>query len=184
LQTHRHKNVIHKIFSKKEQLNKWLKQLLTAHSYLIQEYLSLLDEDMRPFDIRILLQKNKQNEWHELGRGIRKGQAGHLISNLHGGGDAYSFEQWLNSIDTSQQELLIDDIETIITHLPETLEQSFGPLFELGIDIGVAKDGSIWVLDTNSKPGHKTILQTNQGVENMLYSAPLDYCKHISLQRS
>lgn len=183
-QTHRHKNVIHKIFSKKEPLNKWLKQLLSAHSYLIQEYLSLVDEDKRPFDIRILLQKGQDNNWHELGRGVRKGQEGQIISNLHGGGDAHSFSEWLDSVDHNQQELLLDDIQTIITHLPETLEESFGPLFELGVDLGVAKDGSIWVLDSNSKPGHKTILQTNEGVENKLYSAPLEYCKHIALQRS
>lgn len=184
LQTHRHKNIIHKIFSKKEPLNKWLKQLLASHSYLIQEYLSLVGEDMRPFDIRILLQKNKDNNWHELGRGVRKGQEGHIISNLHGGGDAHSFSEWLGSIDRNQQELLLDDIQTIITHLPETLEENFGPLFELGVDLGVAKDGSIWILDTNSKPGHKTILQTNPDIENSIYNAPLNYCKHIALQRS
>lgn len=185
LQTHRHKNLINKIFSKKETLYRWLQLLLQNHSYLIQEYLTLVDVvDKRPFDIRILMQKNKQNSWHELGRGIRKGQKDHFISNLHGGGEACSFEEWLAAIDRSKQELLLDDLNTIISQLPLVLEQSFGPLFELGIDIGVAKDGSLWILDTNSKPGYKTILQTNPDIENKLYSAPVDYCKHIALQRS
>ncbi|HHY74435.1 MAG TPA: YheC/YheD family protein [Bacillus bacterium] len=186
LQTHRNKNLIHKVFSKKERLSHWLKQLVRSHSYLVQEYLPLLDEEMRPFDIRILLQKKKDNDWHELGRGIRKGQKGHCISNLHGGGTAYSFEEWLQSksFDKAQRELLLDDLNTITTHLPTALEASFErPLFELGIDIGFAKDGSTWILDTNSKPGHKTILQTNPGIEEFLYSAPIDYCKQIALQR-
>lgn len=184
LHTQRHKHLIHKIFSKKEQLSKWLQHLITTHSYLIQPFLELQDRENRPFDIRILLQKNKENNWQELGRGIRKGQQGHIISNLHGGGSVHSFTDWLASIDRNQRILLIDDINTIITHLPVALEQSFGPLFELGIDIGVAKDGTIWVLDTNSKPGHKTILETNPSIENQLYSAPLEYCKHLALQRS
>ncbi|WP_458414436.1 YheC/YheD family protein [Schinkia sp. CFF1] len=183
LQTHRHKNLIQKIFSKKERLEGWLKQLLRAHPYLIQEYFPLMDEDTRPFDIRILMQKSKDNRWHELGRGIRKGQNGHFISNLHGGGEALDFEEWLKSVNPTQRELLLDDLHTILTQLPQVLEQNFGPLFELGIDIGFAKDGSIWILDTNSKPGHKTILQTNPGVENALYRAPLEYCRHLALQR-
>ncbi|NSL51982.1 YheC/YheD family endospore coat-associated protein [Calidifontibacillus erzurumensis] len=182
--TARHKKIIRKIFSKKDDLKKWLTQLLNVHSYLVQEYLPLHDEEMRPFDIRIFMQKTENNNWQELGRGIRKGIEGYIISNLHGGGTVEKFENFLRTVDRKKRQLLLEDIETIVTHLPQTLEQSFGPLFELGIDIGVAKDGSVWVLDTNSKPGHKTILLTNPAISEQLYSAPLTFCKQMDLQRS
>lgn len=185
LQTQRHKKAITKIFSKKEELADWLKKLISSHHYLAQPFLSLQDNENKPFDIRILVQKNFENKWIEVGRGVRKGQIGHHISNLHGGGAVHSYEEWLQTIHDAHQKVLIDDdIDTIITKLPFVLEQSFGPLFEIGIDIGIAKDGTIWVLDTNSKPGHKTIKETNQGIENHLYEAPILYCKHLALQRS
>lgn len=46
-------------------------------------------------------------------------------------------------------------MEEIFTLLPSILENSFSALFEIGVDIGITPDGSLWILDVNSKPGEK-----------------------------
>ncbi|MFD1780743.1 YheC/YheD family protein [Fredinandcohnia salidurans] len=166
-------------FTTRRDLKKWLDMIISNQPYLSQTYLPLHDADNRPFDIRILLQKNRHGAWIEQGRGIRLGLPEHLISNLGGGGETHSFESWTEKMSFNQRQLLSDNIHTIINRLPEVLEKHFDPLFELGVDLGLTKDGAIWILDTNSKPGRKVVIETSPEQEESLYTTLLQYCTHL-----
>lgn len=168
-----------KQFTTRGDLKTWIDNVITSQPYLMQIYLPLHDEENRPFDIRILLQKDVHGKWFEQGRGIRLGTPDHLISNLGGGGETHSFESWTENMTFNQKQLLSDNIHTIINRLPDVLEEQFNPLFEIGVDLGLTKDGAIWILDTNSKPGRKVILVTSPAQEDALYSTPLQYCLHL-----
>ncbi|WP_010283548.1 YheC/YheD family endospore coat-associated protein [Bacillus timonensis] len=168
-----------KQFTTRGDLKKWIDAVITTQPYLSQIYLPLHDEENRPFDIRILLQKGENGKWFEQGRGIRLGLKDHLISNLGGGGKTHSFESWTENLPFNQKKLLEDNIHTIINKLPDVLEEKFSPLFELGVDLGLTRDGAIWILDTNSKPGRKVILETSPTQEESLYTTPLQYCLHL-----
>ncbi|WP_077617121.1 YheC/YheD family protein [Bacillus sinesaloumensis] len=190
-----HRNYVEVIYKESKQLNKtqfttrrdlkkWLDANVSIQPYLSQEYLQLHDEDNRPFDIRILLQKNGQGKWVEQGRGIRLGLPGHLISNLGGGGETHSFHTWTEKMSISHKQLLLENIHTISNRLPNVLEEHFEPLFEMGIDLGLTKDGALWILDTNSKPGRKVILDTDPSIEDTLYTTPLHYCHYLQSKLS
>jgi hypothetical protein len=166
-------------FTTRRDLKKWLDMIISNQPYLSQTYLPLHDADNRPFDIRILLQKNGHGAWIEQGRGIRLGLPEHLISNLGGGGETHSFESWTEKMSFNQRQLLSDNIHTIINRLPGVLEKHFDPLFELGVDLGLTKDGAIWILDTNSKPGRKVVIETSPEQEETLYTTLLQYCTHL-----
>ncbi|AZB42193.1 YheC/YheD family protein [Bacillus sp. FJAT-42376] len=158
-------------------MNLFLKQ--SPHAYLMQPLLSLSDRNRYPFDIRILMQKDGNGNWTERGRGIRRGYQGSFISNLGSGGEGNSYEDWFSKLSRRQAYLFHDDLSTILAKLPLVLEESFASLFELGIDIGYSRDGSIWILDVNSKPGRQLIMQTLPEQKNNLFEAPLAYCKHL-----
>ncbi|MDX8363344.1 YheC/YheD family protein [Cytobacillus sp. IB215316] len=178
--THRKEKVITKQFQHKSEFISWLTKLLTVQSYLMQPLLSLHDEKHRPFDIRILLQKNEQGHWVERGRGIRRGQQNDLISNIHGGGMYIPFKNWMDALSTNTNNIIKDELETIIDRVPQILERQFSELFELGIDIGLDQDNKIWLIDTNSKPGRSVIFQLNSNKESELFTAPLLYCQHLT----
>ncbi|MFT4417070.1 YheC/YheD family protein [Fredinandcohnia humi] len=173
-----------KQFTTRAELKKWIEGILSSQPYLIQKYLPLQDENNCPFDIRILLQKNQLGEWVEQGRGIRRGLPDHIISNLGGGGEILSFDEWSDNMATAEKLLLFDNIHTITTRLPFVLEENFSPLFELGVDVGLSKDGALWLLDSNSKPGRKVILETSPDKHDKLYTAPLHYCLYLHSQQS
>jgi len=166
-------------FTNRGELKNWLDAIVTKQPYLMQSYLPLQDENNRPFDIRILLQKDADGKWVEQGRGIRIGLPDHLISNLGGGGETHRFDTWTEKMSFQQKQLLIDNIHTITNRLPVVLEENFHPLFELGIDLGLTKEGAIFILDTNSKPGRKVILDTDPAIEDVLFTAPLKYCLYL-----
>jgi glutathione synthase/RimK-type ligase-like ATP-grasp enzyme len=171
---------IHKIFSDQKKFLTWIDLLLSKKGYLVQSYLELKNHLMEPFDIRILLQKEFDGSWVERGRGIRSGHPDGILSNLSAGGHISPFEKWKENLSPKLVEFLETEINDILSKIPIILEESFLPLFELGIDIGVTRNGSIWILDINSKPGRKVILATNSDIKDVLYKAPILYSKTLT----
>ncbi|MCD4837838.1 MULTISPECIES: YheC/YheD family protein [Neobacillus] len=180
VKTEKQRKIISRIFPTESKLLQWLQPLIKKYDYLLQPYLELSNEDHQPFDIRILLQKNEHGIWKELGRGIRIGNTGGILSNLSAGGTIETFSNWITSIPKNKADYIRSELDYIISALPRLLEDQFPPLFEIGVDIGIAKNGSIWILDINSKPGRKLLLNTFPEIKEQLFKAPLLYAKHLS----
>lgn len=171
--------ITHRSFPSDSETLAWLNRLL-KREYLIQPYLNLTDSMDRPFDIRLLLQKNPSGDWTLRGKGIRRGKAEGILSNLTAGGEIIPSDDFVHSLDEKTKEFINSELDDIILKLPAILENSFSRLFELGIDIGVSKDHALWVLDTNSKPGRKVLMNTHPELADILYKAPLDYALFLA----
>jgi glutathione synthase/RimK-type ligase-like ATP-grasp enzyme len=159
----------------------WLQKFIGGRSYIIQPYLHLNTKNGIPFDIRILVQKNQYGQWEETGRVVRTGKQMGLTSNLHGGGTAVEANAFLNQHFSKQQ---VNDINqqltSISSELPQSLEDKHGPLIELGIDIGIDRQGKVWILEANSKPGRKSFhLAKNRKVHLNAILAPLRYTNYV-----
>lgn len=178
LQTQKNQTKLVKTFTNIAHFQKWIHKLTTTRHYLLQPFYSLQDRHGYPFDIRILLQKNELGNWIEQGRGVRQGKQKHIISNLHGGGSTIIYDDWIKQFSEEQRIYMETEINHIISILPNTLEQSFGRLFEIGIDISLDQQGKLWLLEANSKPGRQVILQSHKN-RDQLYEAPLHYCKYL-----
>lgn len=172
------KNKQIKRFASLSALQLWTRKVF-LHSYMIQPYLSIQDNNGYPCDIRILLQKTKNGKWASVGKAVRKGYQYGFLSNLNGGAEILKFEDWYRLLPNKQQALLLDDIDTISTHVPLALEEKHGPLFELGLDISLANDGKVWLLDVNSKPGRRSIIAAEPGKKDFLYESPFNYCSYL-----
>lgn len=179
VKTEKQKRIISRIFPNEAKLLQWLQPLINQHQYLLQPFLELSNNEFQPFDIRVLLQKNNEGVWGELGRGIRVGSPGGILSNLSAGGSVITFSDWTSSLPPTKGKFIREEIDYILSQLPLLLEKEFLPLFELGIDIAHAKNGSIWILDINSKPGRKVLLETQPDLKENLFLAPLLYGKHL-----
>lgn len=180
VKTEKQKQIISRIFPNEKKLLQWLKLLIKQRKYLVQPYLELSNNELQPFDIRILLQKNETGEWTVRGKGIRTGTTGGLLSNLSAGGTVSDFESWVLTLPAQTKDYLFEELNYIITNLTDVLEKMFMPLFEIGLDIGLAKNGSLWILDVNSKPGRKVVLSTKPELTETLYLAPLLYGKLLT----
>lgn len=172
-------------FETKESLQLWLQGLLKKRTFLLQAYKQLTTKHGEPFDLRSLLQKDAKGCFQLVGNGIRVGAKGAFVSNLSAGGRVMNFADWLEESGLSSNSFLLKEIDYILSLLPTVLEEAFPPLFEIGVDVGVAKDGSLWILDVNSKPGRKVILTTAEEKRADLYVAPILYALHLfKLERS
>ncbi|XJZ28090.1 YheC/YheD family protein [Bacillota bacterium Lsc_1132] len=180
VKTEKQKKIISRIFPNEEKLFSWLNPLLHQLPYLVQPYLELTNDELQPFDIRLLLQKDENGSWIERGRGIRTGLTGGILSNLSAGGVVTDFETWSAALSPAAKAYISSELDYIKAHLTDLLEDEFLPLFELGVDIGIAKNGSLWILDVNSKPGRKVVLSTAPELMETLYNAPILYGKWLS----
>ncbi|WP_445486546.1 YheC/YheD family endospore coat-associated protein [Niallia sp. 03133] len=166
-------------FSDEKKFSSWLNSLLEKNDYLSQPYLPLYNKNKQPFDIRSLLQKNPSGRWETVGKGIRIGEPNRLISNVSAGADVIPFPEWLNNTSFQLKSFLENELNDILSSIPAVLEKSFPSLFELGVDIGVTENGSLWILDINSKPGRKVILSAYPHLAEQLYNAPTLFAAFI-----
>ncbi|MBM7097371.1 YheC/YheD family protein [Bacillus sp. H-16] len=169
------KKVVHEVTPVR--LYEELKRRTGGLPYLIQPFLSLTDKNNSPFDLRIVLRKNAKGKWTELGRGIRTGAPGTFVSNLASGGSITPYEGCI--VTEKQKEVL----EMVISKIGFHLEESHPRLFELGIDIGLDKEGNVWILEVNSKPGFQTVLFTSdQNGRRAVYQGPVESYLRIKKQ--
>jgi YheC/D like ATP-grasp len=165
---------------RKIDLQQWMEILLRRSSYLIQPFFPLKTKQNEPFDVRFFFQKNEHGKWSERGRGVRVGPPGTIIANVSAGASIFDFSEWFSQIPSPQRLFIADGIETITNVLPSYLEEQFGPLFELGVDLGITEEGAVWLIDINSKPGRKIITSLAPEKLDAIYEAPLRYCLFLA----
>lgn len=179
VETQKQNEVIETVYDSRDEFFEWMGPIVESKGYVYQNYLELKTPMQEAYDLRILLQKNEKGEWDTIGKGIRVGKPNSIISNLSGGSNVISYEDWISQFSQRSKLILQDDIETICKQLPIVLEKNFLPLFEIGLDLGIDSNNAVWILDINSKPGRKVIIQSNPSIQNKLYSAPIQYCLHL-----
>ena len=107
--------------------------------------------------MRILLNKDRNGEWREFQRAIRKGEENGILTNISRGASYFSYNEWKDSHDSHKWDFIEEEITSILEEVPILLEEHFSPLFEIGVDLIIGDDHSLWILDMNSKPGHKVV---------------------------
>jgi len=164
-------------FSNELNALKWLYRFKKELIYMIQPYLDLRTEDQKPFDIRVLMQKDHTGQWQLTGSMARVGIPGGLTSNIHGGGEAYEPLPLLAAkMGRYKAERLLNKIHMISGQTVAAIEGNFGRFGELALDFGVTSNGSIWLLECNSKPGRLAFSGNNQKLAN---ERPLQYAMYL-----
>ena len=158
----------------------FFEKLLIKHIFIIQPRLQNVNGENQPFDLRVFLQKNEEGIWQERARGIRVGQANGILTNLSAGASIIPYSDWQSSQPGFNHPFLEREIDELLGKLPLLLEKNFFKLFELGIDLIIARNQSLWILDINSKPGRKLVAITNPESLPSLYKAPLSYCHFLA----
>ncbi|MCF6094615.1 YheC/YheD family protein [Microaerobacter geothermalis] len=137
-------------------VNHWIQREKT---YILQQGLNIQLENNRVSDVRVLIQKTNGEHWGITGMGVRTGQKNSVTSNLHGGGSAEKITPFLQrNFDTGKAMSIIGEIEQMSKKISKNLESHFGRLVELGLDIGVDKEGKPWLIEINPKPARKIFL--------------------------
>lgn len=155
--------------------------------YLVQKGIQLQLPNGRVHDYRMLVQKNGEGQWELTGCAGRMGAEKSVTSNLHGGGQAVAMnrlmKQWIADeelraeINTTAEKFGID--------VASFLEDTYGDLCELALDLAIDKSGRIYLLEVNPKPAREVFARI--GERDIYYKAitqPLEYALWVYRNRA
>jgi YheC/D like ATP-grasp len=182
VRTTKKQEIIEQSFPSNEVFLKWADHILKLHTFICQKRLLNLTKGDAPFDMRILLNKDDAGEWREFQRAIRVGEENGILTNINRGASYLSYSDWKNTHDSISWDFIEEELTSILEEIPILLEEHFSALFEIGVDLIIGQDDSLWILDMNSKPGHKVVDALHPEKLSTLCKAPLDYCNFLSSQ--
>ncbi|WP_438446137.1 YheC/YheD family endospore coat-associated protein [Gorillibacterium sp. sgz5001074] len=172
---------IERTFRDSAGLTAWIRSFTGNRKYLLQQYLELQSGDGTAWDVRSLVQKNGQGLWELTGMAVRLGGTGSITSNLHGGGDAFEVLPFLErQFGSDRAADIAGKLRFLSERIPPALEASNGRMAELGIDLGVDRNGRVWIIEVNTKPGRSVFHRLQQRQESYRAALhPVAYAKHL-----
>ncbi|PGM93713.1 YheC/YheD family protein [Bacillus cereus] len=143
----------------KRQLFTHVKQKMKPKPYLVQAYIQLAQVEYCPFDVRVIVQR-KKNECAYTVTGIyaKVAQEGYFTTNLAKKGKVFTLQQAIDCSDI-KKVTTIDDVWQNIDCAAVTVAQKLGEVAPLhciwGLDVGIDFHGKLWIIEVNSNPGMK-----------------------------
>ncbi len=167
-----------------EKLNNYLKQFIGGTRYIVQQGLSLAKIHGCPFDIRVLMQKNRAGKWKRTGMAARVAGEGNYISNIHAGGHAEKLSYVLPLIFTDPKKVqqIKREINRVTSIIASWISTEENPLFgEIAIDLGVDDSGKVWVIELNAVPGRTVFRRIGATkIHSHAISRPMEFAYYLS----
>jgi len=161
-----------------------LQKRLKGKPYILQQGIGFVQMNQRPFDIRVVMQRDGQGTWKRTKMFARVAEKGQFTANLTTGGEAYSIENVLEPVfaNTVQRRKIIQSIRRLSRTVPDVIEEQSGQRFgELGLDLGVDAQGGVWIIEVNSKPWKKTVAtRGRQDLVDLAFQRPIQYATYLA----
>jgi glutathione synthase/RimK-type ligase-like ATP-grasp enzyme len=127
---------------------------IANRSYIIQQGIPLLTYENRSLDFRVLCHSNPQESWQVTSTVARVTAQQQFVSNLSHGGEIINPVTALASyFDKDISLQLLTKLKKFAVELAIFLQEKIdGHFAEFGIDIGLDKQGKLWLIEINSKP--------------------------------
>ncbi|MBW7459848.1 YheC/YheD family protein, partial [Paenibacillus sepulcri] len=131
---------------------------------------------------RFHMHKNGDNEWVPVGIGAKKAGRGSVTTHIKNGGSLLTPKQALSKTFGDQDEEILEKAKKVSIKLSEAIERNFPhTLGELGLDLGIDKDGEVWMFEANAKPGRSIFSHPALRSEGRAsLSHILDHCMYLS----
>jgi hypothetical protein len=118
---------------------------------IVQQGIHLLRYNQRTVDFRVHTNKDEQGNWHVTAIAAKIAGPGSVTTHVRSGGEIKTLEE----IFTNEECLLFKEkLTNVALLLSQALERNMeGILGEIGFDLGIDRNGSVWLFEANSKPG-------------------------------
>jgi hypothetical protein len=168
-------------FKNVEALYKSMSKQAGDQSYLIQKGVHLLRHQKRYFDIRVMVQRNAKGIWESTGIIGRLGHPRKIVTNYHSGGKPMALEELLKShLPQSKQAELVRKLKELGISIAAQLQKTFPNFQQIGVDIGLDRSFTPWIIEVNTKPDPYIF---NQLKDKSMYRKVLSYWRLANEKR-
>lgn len=162
-------------------LKEHINDLIGDQAYIVQQGIVLSTLDSRPFDLRVLLQKNKRGYWAVTGIGARLAGESSITTHVPRGGTIENPKKLLSTaFGAARAKRMMKKTEYTALLLAKQIEQRSGhQLGEMSMDLGVDRKARIWFFEANSKPMKFDEPHIRQKSLHRFF----DYCRYLARQK-
>lgn len=126
--------------------------------HIVQKYVESRNENGDPFDCRIHLEKNGKGDWEVVKIISRIGIGQKVIANVNYGGGRAEIIPFLKMNYRDNWEEIHTNLEVLGLSLANKIEEiRETSLMTMGLDIGIDKEGKLYIFEANSAPSTTVI---------------------------
>lgn len=142
-----------KVFRTMNQLQSGIKSRIGKRKYLVQQGIHMMSHRGRKFDLRVLVQKNLNNQWEAMSILGRKAAANKIVTNVSNGGSMVSLSTLLRPhMNQSSIRKLRRELNQMGLSVGKQLSTKYRGLKQIGLDIALDKNMRPWILEVNTRP--------------------------------
>lgn len=157
-----------------------IKGRFSGQKVIIQQGIDLACYEGCPFDLRLLLQKNRHGDWVLVDRSVRIAAAGSVITNVTSGGRVRRFEEIIPQVFPDSYQKIQRELQALALGICQRTEDRYGPQGELGIDIALDVSENLWLIEINAKPSKISVRRSNnKELIHLAYSNPVQYARYV-----
>ena len=144
----------------KNQIATFFEDEITGKNYILQKYVQSRTLSGDPFDCRIHVEKGGDGKWHSARNYIRIGIGQKVISNVNQGGGISDPKPFLKANFGEENWAKINKkLNNLAVTLPYKIEELRGThIMTLGMDIGIDKDGELYLFEVNDGPATAALI--------------------------
>jgi glutathione synthase/RimK-type ligase-like ATP-grasp enzyme len=122
-------------------------------TYLVQKGIPLLRYKGRPFDLRIMVQRNRQRKWEVTGIVGRLALPNKVVTNYHSGGRPMPVGRLLTPfISKKEQVSYVESLKVLGLKISKHMSGIYPKFRSYGVDIGIDKEMKPWIIEVNTRP--------------------------------
>jgi len=145
------------VFHSKESLYAYVRNKVKSskREHLVQRRIKLATINSRPFDMRVIVQRRTSaSPWHVTGRLAKVAGKGYIVTNISRskGSVMHLKSAILRSSLAKSANTLVDEVNRVALLSANRLSKLYPGHRIFGFDMGVDKNGRVWVIEANLKP--------------------------------
>ncbi|SFS30948.1 YheC/YheD family protein [Marininema halotolerans] len=128
--------------------------------YLIQQCIPLAQINGSPFTIRTVTQRRPQSNWVLTGWVAKAAGKGYFITNGRSGGTVFPVDQAITRSNAhANVDQVLQELRRVSLKAAQHLGNSSPRQRVVGFDMGIDRDGKVWIIEANPKPRFKAFLK-------------------------
>lgn len=159
-----------------------IKSFFKGKKFIIQKSIDLLTYHNKTLDLRCDVQRNGKGEIECVSHSVRVAAENSHITNTRTKPNIQPFKEFfVGKLGFTNEEFM--NLKTRLEHLLftvfEKVEESYGSYGEIGIDIGIDKNGQLWLIECNMMPGKNSLWVNDEKTIDRAFLNPLEYAKFL-----
>ncbi|KMY48994.1 YheC/YheD family protein [Peribacillus loiseleuriae] len=149
---------------------------------IVQQGISLIRNNRRPIDFRVHTNKDLDGDWQVTAIAAKIAGEGSITTHVKNGGTIMTLDELFGDDDTVFE--VHQQLSKAALILSEAIEEHLdGIVAEIGFDLGLDKQGQVWMFEANSKPGRSIFSHPKlREFELLTRKLALDYAVYLTEQ--